>query len=135
MEQPTTNPNNTATEPAAFNAAIAILMRLDNILQRITSVMQDEDYPKWSRLHKKYDLVRQLVVQASPLIKDKTLVEALLNELNGVKIPTFKKPDKNYSIYIYSRKMDCQLDIIMIKVQSDLQSSGYFMPQGREKKI
>lgn len=135
MEPP---PNNPATKPdgAPFNAAIATLMRLDNIFSSITSIMQNMELSKGTRQHRKYDLVRQLVVQAMPLISNATAKKEVMESLKNIK-PLFiaSKPHKPNRLDTpgYSLEVEDQIDDLIIKVEETLQILGFFMPEKKEK--
>lgn len=128
--------NNTPQGEAAFNAAIAALMRLDSILIDIKNILQKQDIPKPIRQHRKIELVRAFYVQSMPLIKDEEDKKRIKEEVSKLHyLYDFDPTDyyKQAKIPIYSFQQDVQMDDIIIMIEEALQKSGYFMPERKEK--
>lgn len=111
---------------APFNSAIALLTRLDRILQKIQDVAINPQ--RIIAQYQKYQLVKEYYVQASPLIKaeDKELIKSTVNKLK------LRKDEEDLA---YSYELDDELNEFLVLIQESLQSNGLFMPSGKEKKL
>lgn len=118
---------------APFNFAIATLMRLDEILKKIVWGSLDKSGVSQEQ---KYQLVRQYLVNACVLIKDKTSEAKLKTKLEGVRINY--KSQQNIAGEVtsikpsYSDDINISLDNLLIEINNVLQEEGnYFMPKPR----
>ena len=138
LEQPTTN--STYKSDAPFNSAVDCLMRISRILQRIEKI--SVEYTLYSDIsgiklnagqaqHIKARLVKQLYVQAIPLMS-KNAKENILRKINNIKLHFSKSYNRtgNSSVKneIYNVDVDNELDMVVIDIEEDLQSSNFFMP-------
>jgi len=121
-------PQQPQQEAAAFNAAVATLMRLDKILQDITAIMVKEQVDKGQKQHYKLRLVRAFCVQSIPLLKseeDRKLVKDTVWELK----PVYAKHTIHDTVPLFDDKLENDLDQSLITAQITLQRLGYFMPE------
>ena len=131
--------NKTTTEQednkAPFNFAIASLMRVHEILRDIKNIsLNKEKLPNGIMQKKKLKLTRDLCVQCSPLIKNKEVRNELWDELKETKM-VLKKVTQTMTPYImpiFKQETEDQLDEIIMKIEDELQTSGYFMPDKSE---
>ena len=114
---------------AAFNMAIASLMRIHDILKLITkyslSSFQGSVLPGPIQ-HMKYRLVRQLYVQSVPLMKPEEK-GPIKKTLNAIKLAREVTPTKQVT-ELYDHQVEMQLDDCTCEIEEALQVQGYFMP-------
>lgn len=118
-------------EGAAFNSAVATLMRLDKTLTIIRDLILDKETQAGWKQYKKYQLTKSLYVQSVALIKNSNKKKELKETIFKLK-PYFKKIFSNgnsINVPTFSWKVETQLDDILIEIQEALQKEGYFMPE------
>ena len=127
------------TEPpkeAAFNAAIATLMRLNEILIDVKNNSIDDTRTKGKKQHYKYRLVKAFYVQSVPLIKEQEDKDLIKEKLSEIKLKTWYdknlNPGSRQIRCVYSDDTENQLDDILILIQEALQKAGHFMPEKRD---
>lgn len=122
-----------APKEAAFNAAIATLMRLDRILIDIKDNSIAEKRTKGKKQHYKYRLVKAFYVQSVPLIKDKEDKDLIKKKLLAIKL-IYREVIawNNYTTPKYIDEIENELDDILILIQEALQKGGHFMPEKRD---
>lgn len=134
--------NVSTNSPAApFNAAIDCLMRISKLIQDIKRVSVEFsmhtgiagiNLTSGQAQHIKRRLVKQLYVQAIPLLSD-TSRETIKKMIDGVRPivfqPVGRTGKKANDIEIYDIGIDEKLDDIVIEIEKDLQDHGkFFMP-------
>jgi len=128
----TPNPN----ESAPFNMAINCLMRIADMIKALGQVSagfaMGEIHEGQNYLGIKYMLVRQLYIQAIPLLVQPEEKE-IQDMLNKIKLPKpINKSNSSGSdakcVYPYSLDIENSLDNVVIAIQNALQKHGYFMP-------
>lgn len=123
-------------ESAPFNMAINCLMRIADMIKAIGQVSAGfalgEMQEGQNYLGIKYMLVRQLYIQAIPLLVQPDEKE-ISDKINKIKLP--KPINKSNSsggdakcVYPYNIEVENQLDNVVIDIQNSLQAHGYFMP-------
>ena len=127
------NTTKEAPKEAAFNAAIATLMRLDSILIDIKNNSIAENRPKGMKQHFKYRLVKAFYVQSVPLIKDQEDKDLIKKKLLAITLMYSQHIgwDK-YTVSKYVDDIENELDDILILIQEALQKAGHFMPEKRD---
>ena len=137
------SPNSPA---APFNAAIDCLMRLSKLIQDIRKV--STEYTLYTDIigirlnagqaqHIKHRLVKQLIVQAIPLLTDdsrKSLWDRIQKIKPKIKETMNSKTGKDSNVYeVFDEGIENKLDDIVFRVQSDLQEKGkFFMPPRKD---
>lgn len=114
---------------AAFNMAIASLMRIHDILKLITKYSMSSFNTSLAPgpiQHMKYRLVRQLYVQSVPLMKPESK-KPIKDNLNKIKLAREVTPTKQVT-ELYDHQVEMDLDDCICEIEEALQIQGYFMP-------
>lgn len=124
--------------PAAFNAAVAALMRLDRILvkmQDLSLIAGEEDYPLGYCQHQRRRLLKDFYIQSIPLIKDETAKTTIKEKFYSI-IPGWNevlRGGEKVRVPAYSAEVERQMDDVLIMLQEELQKQGMLMPERKEK--
>jgi len=122
---------------AVFNMGIATLMRLNNILEAITRITSNQEYPPEVRQASKIELVKQFFVNACPLL-DPTKVKTIQAKYLILKPEVVEVVDKFTGNNMlkkaqFSYELDNQLNELLVELQVELQEEGkYYMPAKRD---
>jgi hypothetical protein len=131
----------TEATSAPFNMGLSALMRIDNILQHITRIAGDPMIPKEIKQNLKVGLVKQLFIQASPLLKQEVVdhyylefaklkpYEVIMNHSSGGMV----KKTENKAIY--SEELEVELDRLSLEIQREMQKEKYFMPPRSDPRV
>lgn len=117
---------------APFNSAIACLMRLDGILIDIKNLVlkTGKEFDKGFAQQRKYYLVRQFYVQATPLIKNEDDRKKIKEMLGKIKLEYSDGLNHGFPCKYpsYSFQIENALDEIIITIEESLQRDGFYMP-------
>ena len=110
---------------APFNMALATLERISDILREITKVSKDIFMPKEAKQAIKVELVRQLFINASPLLPEDVVakyIDGFLKLAVNTKVIVEKNHGgasqvTNHTQIIYSNVLESTLDMFMINIQ------------------
>lgn len=123
------------SEGAAFNVAVATLMRLDNILIDIKNLILNKETSSGAKQLSKYRLTRAFYVQSAALIKDENSKNKIKDEIKKLS-PAFKdiiNAGKIKKIATFDWEFEEKLDDVLVLIQECLQGEGYFMPEKIDK--
>lgn len=132
---------------APFNFALGTLEKIHNILVKITNISAlysiESDMSEAEAQHIKYNLVRQLFIQATPLYnkeKHKTWKSDTYKELKKIKeelkfVQQFNQGKLIGHRALFDPIINDKLDDITIEVQEKLQEEGYFMPSKKDPRF
>lgn len=129
MDTPDTKPEG---EGAAFNAAVAALMRLNKILLDIESLVLNRQIAFAEKQHIKIRLTRAFYTQSIALLKDEDDKEKIKIEVSKLKPALKKKEGHSCSTLIFSWELEEQIDNVLILIQEALQKEGYLMPSKQD---
>ena len=126
-------------ESAKFNMALDTLRRIGLIFEQIKNLYLDDNKSNEIKQATKLQLVKQLFIQASPLLSD-TYVSNNLDKVLKLKpkrVKTYEKNGGGSTNYIgeslkYDQDLDIKLDTIIIELQQTLQEKQYFMPPNQD---
>lgn len=127
-------PNSNSGLSAPFNMAIATLMRLSGILEKITLVGIDPMLNENLKQQTKVYLVKQFFVQASPLLTVEvvTKYEKIFNSIrpNERMVATTRSGiiKKKEVKSLFDWDLEEKLDKFLLDIQTELQNEKYFMP-------
>jgi hypothetical protein len=124
VEEPNKKPEETQSP---FNFALATLERIHEVLRDIKNNEVKEGLNKIQKQVYKLRLIRQLFVQAYPLL-DKSDKKTIKEKVYATKMR--KKLDiHNHKQLYFSHKLDDEINNCILMIEDSLQKSGrYFMP-------
>lgn len=131
------NKPQTEQAPAAFNSAVAALMRLDRILVKMQDISEKagRDFTRGEAQHARYRLLKDFYVQSIPLIKDDTAKTTIKEKFYAIKLAWKDNPEFYQKVLIpaYSTEIESKIDEVLIMLQEELQKQGMLMPERKEK--
>jgi len=129
----------TYTDKAVFNMALDTLKRIGEILKEIKMLEYKIQFPLEVRQAVKIGLVKQFLVQASPLLPDDDVkkYQPEILKLKSVTIQVRQKRSLQAPLnlgpqIVYDEKLAIKLDTLLIELQLILQKKGYFMPSSED---
>jgi len=128
-----------------FNIALAYLLSINDLLRDINNISLRTSKQKGSvdylslgeGQHLKLKLVRNFLIQVSPIVKDSKEITSIWKRIKEVKVKF--KDAKNNSVAKssqlipdYNLDIENELDEIILSIQSELQELKYLMPTKSE---
>ena len=128
-----------STETAPFNAALNTLERITNLINllgmyKLKAV--EGDMTQGTAMHARWEALKQLFIQACPLLKDENEAK-IKTMLDSVKKLPIKALQNSGGAVIkhqqqYDADIDKQIDMIEMTIENFLQAEGFFMPPKRD---
>jgi len=120
---------------APFNMAVNTLERLAYILSQIRAVGVDPFLSPEKKQAIKVHLVRQFIVQASPLLPEDIakkytdqLPQLRPKEANVIRKEGMNMKKVNQKKEVFDWELEDKLDQLIVEVERHLQNEGYIMP-------
>jgi len=123
---------------APFNLALNTLERVAAIIEKLCyvsiQIASTENTNDADLQHIKFALLKQLYIQAVPLLRDnEKKKQAVKKRIDNIKLgfpqPVFNKLGERVGNKpVFDPKIDYEMDEIEIEISETLQSMGYFMP-------
>lgn len=124
---------------APFNMALATLERISDVLREYRRVGSDPNIPNEIKQPIRIELVKQLLLNAAPLLKDSVVkqYEDKILDLTPETKSVIKKNGDNYSHTnykqtTYSIEVDKKCNQFVIQISKELQKEKYFMPPKKD---
>ena len=128
-----------STETAPFNAALNTLERITNLINLIGMYKLkavEGDMTQGVAMHARWEALKQLFIQACPLLKDENEVKikTVMDAVN--KLPTKTIQNSGGAVIkqqqLYDPEIDKAIDAIEMQIENFLQAEGFFMPPKRD---
>lgn len=131
-----------------FNIALAYLLSINDLLREINNISLRTSKQKVSAdylslgdgQHLKLKLVRNFLIQVSPIVKESKKIIPIWERIKKVKVK-FKDAKSNsvakssQLIPDYTLDIENELDEIILSIQSELQELKYLMPTKSESSL